>query len=74
MYNDHKFKPLHIMLPKTKAFAKGYDGQTKWMYFVVEDVDVLERNIILFGIKSVLIYKKKLIASQSEIMNFLKPK
>ena len=62
------------MLPKTKAFGKGYDGQTKWMYFVVEDVDVLERNIILFGIKSVLIYKKKLIASQSEIMNFLKPK
>ena len=30
--NDHKVKPLHIMLPKTRAYVKSYDGQTKWMY------------------------------------------
>ena len=32
LYNDHKVKPLHIMLPKTRAYVKRYDGQIKWMY------------------------------------------
>ena len=31
------------MLPKTTAYVKSYDGQTKWMYFLVEDNDLLER-------------------------------
>ena len=35
MYNDDKVKPLHIILPS--ADVKSYDGQTKWMYFLVED-------------------------------------
>ena len=26
-YYDHKFKPLHTMLPKTNAYEKSYDGQ-----------------------------------------------
>ena len=52
LYNDNKVKPLHIMLPKTSAYVKSYDGQTKWMYFLIEDDDLLEKyNIILFGIK-----------------------
>ena len=29
LYNDHKVKQLHIMLPKTCAFIKSYDRQTK---------------------------------------------
>ena len=29
LYNDHKVKPLHIMLPNTSAYVKSYDGQTK---------------------------------------------
>ena len=33
LYNDHKVKLLHIILPKTSAYVKSYDGQTKWMYF-----------------------------------------
>ena len=33
LYNDHKVKPLQIMLPKTSAYVKSYDGQTKWMFF-----------------------------------------
>ena len=33
LYHNDKVKPLHIMLPKTSAYAKGYDGETKWMYF-----------------------------------------
>ena len=33
LYNDFKVKPLHKMLPKMSAYLKGYDGQTKSMYF-----------------------------------------
>ena len=29
MYNVHKVKPLHIMLPKTSAYIKSYDGLHK---------------------------------------------
>ena len=43
LYNDNKVKPLHIMLPKTSAYVKSYDGQTKWMYFLIEDDDLLEK-------------------------------
>ena len=31
------------MLPKTRAYLKSYDGKTKWMHFVVEDNDLLEK-------------------------------
>ena len=41
------------MLPKTRAYVKNDDGQTKWMYFLIADDEVLE-NIILLGIKSAL--------------------
>ena len=43
MYDDCKVKPLHIMLSKTSLYVKGYDGRTKWMYFVIEDDDLLEK-------------------------------
>ena len=43
LYNDHKVKPLHIMLPKTSAYVKIRDGQTKWMYFLIEDNNLLEK-------------------------------
>ena len=43
MYNDHKIKPLHIMLPKTRAYVKSYDGQTKRMYFLTEGNEFLEK-------------------------------
>ena len=42
LYNDNKVKPLHTMLPKTSAYEKSYDGQTKWMYFLIEDDDLLQ--------------------------------
>ena len=44
LYNDHKVKPLHIMLPKTSDYIKSYDGQTKWMYFLIEDDDLLKKK------------------------------
>ena len=40
---SHKVKPLHIMLPKTSVYVKRYDGQTKCMYFLIEDDDLLEK-------------------------------
>ena len=41
-YDDHKVKPLHIIRPKTSAYVKSY-GQTKWIYFLIEDDDLLEK-------------------------------
>ena len=43
LYDNHKVKLLHIMLPKTTAYVKCYDGQTKWMYFLIEDDDLLQK-------------------------------
>ena len=43
LYNNDKVKPLHIMLPKTSVYIKSYDGLTKWMYFLIEDDDLLEK-------------------------------
>ena len=31
------------MLPKTSAYVKSYDGQTKCMYFLIEDADLWEK-------------------------------
>ena len=36
LYNYDKVKPLHITLPKTSAYVKRYDGQTKSMYLLIE--------------------------------------
>ena len=41
--SDYKIKPLFLMLPKTSAYVKGYDGETKWMYFSIEDGDLLNK-------------------------------
>ena len=41
LYNDHKVKPLHIILSKTNAYVKSYDEQLKWMYFLIEDNELL---------------------------------
>ena len=43
MYDDYEIKPLHIMLPKINGYVKIYEGQTKWMYFLIEDDDLLEK-------------------------------
>ena len=28
LHNDKKVKPLHIIIPKTSAYVKSFDGQT----------------------------------------------
>ena len=34
---------MHKMLLKTSAYVKTYDEETKWMYFLIEDDDFLEK-------------------------------
>ena len=41
LYNDNKVQPLQVMLPKTNIYVKSYDGETKWMYILIEDDDLL---------------------------------
>ena len=37
------------MLPKTKAYVKGYDGPTKWIYFLIENDDLLGKyNTVIY--------------------------
>ena len=31
------------MLPKTSTYVKSYDGQTKWMYFLIEDDKMMKK-------------------------------
>ena len=57
------------MLPKTNAYVKSYDGQTKWMYFMVEDDDLLKKYSTIWDKVSADI-KKTLIASLSKIKSF----
>ena len=35
LYDDYKVKILHNILPKTSAYVKSYDDQTKWVYFLI---------------------------------------
>ena len=57
------------MLPKTRAYGKRYDRQTKWMYFLIEDDDFLEKYNIIWN-KVNVDMKKNLIVSLSTIKNF----
>ena len=66
------------MLPKTSAYIKSYDGQTKWMYFFIED-DNLEKydtvwNKVSADIKKKLdckpVYKNFFFENQHEITDF----
>ena len=47
-----------MMLPKKTAYVKRYDGQTKWMYFLVEDDDLLEKYNTIWDKVSANIKKK----------------
>ena len=41
------------MLPKTSAYVKNYDRQTKWIYFLIEDDDLLEKyNTVLYKVSA----------------------
>ena len=62
MDNYYRITPLHIILPKRSAYVESYDGQTKWVYFLMM---AFCKNMILFGTKSAQILKKNSIARLS---------
>ena len=57
------------MLPETSAYVKSYDGQTKWMYFLIEDDDLLEKCKTIWDKVNADI-KNNLIARLSAKKNF----
>ena len=48
LYRNNIVKPLQIMLPKASAYVKNYDTQTKWMCFLIEDGNSLEKYYTLW--------------------------
>ena len=53
LYDNHNVKSLHITLPKTSAYVKSYNGQTKWKYFLIEDDGLLDKyNIIRYKVSA----------------------
>ena len=64
------------MLPKCKAHVESFDGQTKCLYFFdwKWELIILMRNIILFEIKWILMFKKNSIVNLLKIKNLWKSK
>ena len=50
----------------TSRYVKDYDGETKWIYFSIED----DENIILLGLKSAIVLKNYLITNSYTIKMF----
>ena len=69
MYNDHKVKLLQIMLSKISTFAKSYDGQTKWMYFLIGNDNLLQKYSTIWD-KISTDKKKDIIANLSITKHF----
>ena len=46
------------MLSKTSTYVKSYDGETKWMYVLIEDDDLLEKYNTIWDKVSVDIKKE----------------
>ena len=61
------------MLNKTSAYIKGYNRQSKWMYFLTEDDGLLEKYNTIWDKFSADI-KKNLVASLSIIIIIWKSK
>ena len=49
LYDYYKIRLLHKRLPKTKAYIKSCDGQTKWMYFLIENGDLIKKKQCFLG-------------------------
>ena len=57
------------MVAKTSTYVKSYDGKNKWMNFLIKD-DELLKNIMILGIKSVIVLKKNMTVNPSTTKNF----
>ena len=40
--DGYKIKSLRIILPKKSAYVKSYDGENKWMNFLIKDAEFLK--------------------------------
>ena len=54
MDDDFKIKPFTVILPKASAYVKRYNVETKWMYFLTKD-DELLKNAMPFEEKSAIV-------------------
>ena len=61
------------MLPKTSAYVKSYDGQSNWMYFLIEDDNLLEKYNTIWDNVSADI-KKEFDSEPVYNKNYLKTK
>ena len=61
------------MLPKTSAYVKRSDGQTKWMYYLIEDDELLEKYNTIWDRVSADI-KKQFYNEPVYYKNYLKTK
>ena len=60
------------MLSKTITYVNGYDGQTKWVYFLIADDDLLEKYNTIWD--KVSPYIKNEFDSEPVCNKFLKKK
>ena len=60
------------MLPKTSAYVRSYDGQTKWMYFLIEDDCLLKKHTIWDNVSAGI--KREFDSEPVYNKEFLKPK
>ena len=61
------------MPPKTRAYVKSYDGQTKWIYFLIKDDVLLEKYSTIWDKVSADI-KKQFDSDPVYNKNYLKTK
>ena len=61
------------MFPKTSAYIKSYDGETKWVYFFIEDGDLLKKYDTIWDKVSADI-KKEIVRKLVSNEEFLKTK
>ena len=75
--DDHRIKPLRIMLLRTSAYVKCCNGETKWVSFFIEDDELLGTYINIWNkssssIKKELdckpIYNKKKSENQNKVL------
>ena len=69
MDDDFKIKPFTVILQKASAYVKRYDVETKWMYFLTKD-DELLKNPMPFEEKAAIVLKRNMIANPFTIKNF----
>ena len=41
LYDGSNVRPLNVILPRRSTYVKSYDGQAKYIYFLIEDGDLL---------------------------------